>query len=214
MPSDQGHRTATVSREDEETLASVRALQAGAGSDAFEPIFRRFLPPLLRFFSKRGFPAAEAEELAQTTLTRAYQSIGSFRFESGFSAWLLRIAENAWKNEVRDRHAAKRGAPVESLDSVADEQREEPAALRIADEASDPEEMALAAERARVLRSAVEALPPGMRKCTELRLYSDLRDREISDLMGIGLAAVRSQLFEARKRLKPVLEQYFQGVDF
>src|SRR5688572_16377294 len=98
MPSDPGHRTATVSQEDEEILASVRALQAGAGSHAFEPIFRRFLPPLLRFFSKRDFPAAVAEELAQTTLAKAYQSIGQYRFEAGFSSWLLRIAENVWKN--------------------------------------------------------------------------------------------------------------------
>ena len=44
--------------------------------------------------------------------------------------------------------------------------------------------------------------------------YGDLKDREISNATGIGLAAVRSQLYEARKRLKPLLEQYFQGVDF
>ena len=40
---------------------------------------------------------------------------------------------------------------------------------------------------------------------------ADLRYREISDVTGIGLNSVRSQLFEARKRLKPVLDEYFQG---
>lgn len=211
MPPDQGHRTATVSREDEETLAAVRALQAGGGSSAFEPIFRRFLPQLLRFFSKRGFP--EAEELAQTTLARAFRNIDQYRFEAPFSSWLLRIAENAWKNAVRDRHARKRGPAEEPL-VAAGEGQEEPAPAEIPDFAPSPEEAALVAERARVVRSAVEALPPGMRKCTELRLYSDLKDREISDLTGIGLATVRSQLYEARQRLKPVLEQYFQGGEF
>jgi DNA-directed RNA polymerase specialized sigma24 family protein len=64
-----------------------------------------------------------------------------------------------------------------------------------------------------MLQAAIEALPPGMRQCAELRLFSDLRYREISDVTGIGLNSVRSQLFEARKRLKPILDEYFQGAE-
>lgn len=213
MLSDQEHRAVAASREDEEILAAVRALQEGGRAGAFEPIFRRFHPQLLRFFSRRGFSTAEAEELSQSTLERVFRNIDKYRSEAPFASWLLRIAENVWKNEVRDRQAAKRGAPAESLDS-AGKGREEPGPLQAGDPGPSPEEALLAAERARVVRSAVEALPPGMRKCTELRLYSDLQDREISAVTGIGLAAVRSQLFEARKRLKPLLEQYFQGADF
>lgn len=213
MLSDQEHRAVAASAEDEAVLAAVRALQAGGRSDAFEPIFRRFLPQLLRFFSKRGYLPAEADELAQTTLERVFRNVDTYRFEAPFASWLLRIAGNVWKNDVRDRLAAKRGAPAESLDSGG-KGREEPVPLQAADPAPSPEEAALVAERAQVVRSAVEALPPGMRKCIELRLYSDLQDREISAVLGIGLAAVRSQLYEARKRLKPLLEQYFQGADF
>jgi RNA polymerase sigma factor (sigma-70 family) len=64
-----------------------------------------------------------------------------------------------------------------------------------------------------VLRDAIESLPPGMRQCTELRLFADLKYQEISRITGIGLNSVRSQLFEARQRLKPVLDHYFQGAD-
>lgn len=213
MLSDQEHRAVAASREDEAILAAVRALQAGGRSDAFEPIFRRFLPQLLRFFSGRGYSTAEADDLAQTTLDRVFRNIDKYRFEAPFASWLLRIAENVWKNDFRDRQAAKRGAPAESLDS-AGKGKEEPGPLQVADAGPNPEEAALVAERVRVVRSAVEELPPGMRRCTELRLYSELQDREISAVTGIGLAAVRSQLYEARKRLKPLLEQYFQGVDF
>jgi DNA-directed RNA polymerase specialized sigma24 family protein len=53
-----------------------------------------------------------------------------------------------------------------------------------------------------------------MRKVTELRLFQDLQYEEIARIQGVGTNSVRSQLFEARKRLKPVLDDYFQGVEF
>lgn len=214
MPSDSGHRAATATPADEEILAAIRSLQAGAGPDTFAPIARRYWKPLFTFFSNRPSLQSQADDLTQATLLRAYQSLGQYRFEAAFFTWIWQIAENVWKNAVRDLQAAKRGAPVESLDAAGDEGQEEAGSLKIADPAPTPEAAALAAERVKVLRSAIEALPAGMRKCTELRLYSDLKYREISDVTGIGLDTVRSQLFEARKRLKPVLEEYFQGVDF
>lgn len=201
-------------QEDEEILAAVRALQAGAGPDAFAPIARRYWRPLFTFFSNRPALRDRADDLVQETFIRAQKSIRSYRAEAAFSTWLRQIAENVWKNAVRDEHAAKRWAPGESLDTVPNPEREDPPALKVADAAPTPEQAALVAERAAVIRSAVEALPPGMRTCTELRLYSDLQDREISDVTGLGLPAVRSHLYEARKRLRPVLEQYLQGGDF
>ncbi|MES1244623.1 MAG: sigma-70 family RNA polymerase sigma factor [Acidobacteriota bacterium] len=210
MPSDSGHQAATASQEDEEILAAVRSLQAGAGSEAFAPIARRLLRPLTTFFANRPALKEQADDLAQDTLLRVYTKIDQYRFEAAFSTWVRQIAENVWKNAVRDLQAAKRGAPAEALDSAEDET----GSLKVADPAPTPEARALAAERTRVLRSALDRLPEGMRLCTELRLVSDLKYREISEVTGIGLDTVRSQLFEARKRLKPVLEQYFQDMDF
>lgn len=218
MPSNHGQggespRPTAADREDEEILAAVRALQAGAGRDAFAPIARKFWKPLHTFFYNRPDLRDQAEDLTQATLLNAYQKIGTYRFEAAFFTWLRQIAENIWKNAVRDLRTAKRGAPVQSLDSVVDEDREEPASLKIPDEAPTPEQMALAEERVRLLRQAIEALPPGMRQCIELRVFADLKYREIADATGIGLDSVRSQLFEARKRLKPVLDEHFHGAE-
>jgi RNA polymerase sigma-70 factor (ECF subfamily) len=216
MSSGSGHPAATASQEDEAILAAVRSLQAGAGSEAFAPIYRRFLRPLTTFFANRPALKDQADDLAQDTLLHVYKKIGQYRFEAAFSTWVRQIAENRWKNAMRDLQAAKRGAPVESLDSVSKgrEGREEDESPSMADPAPTPEERALAAEQERVVRSAIEELPAGMRLCAELRLGSDLKYREISDVTGIGLDTVRSQLFEARKRLRPILERYFQGMDF
>jgi len=198
--------------EDEEILKAVRALQAGAGPDAFAPIYRRFSPPLRRFFSRQTVLREEAEDLAQKTLFQAYEKIHQYRFEARFQTWLRQIGENVWRNAVRETQAAKRSAQIEPLDPADVEGRDVP--VHLADQGPTPEQAALAEERMKVLQKAIEALPAGMRRCTELRLYQDLKYREISDATGIGLNSVRSQLFEARQRLKPVLDEYFQGADF
>lgn len=198
--------------EDEAILSAVRALQSGVGRDAFEVIFRRFYRPLFIFFSNRPALREEADDLAQSTLFRAYEKIHQFRCETSFEAWLWQIAENLWKNTVRERRAAKRPQIVASLELTADPE-DEASQLLVSDEAPNPEQAVLAEERTRMLQQAIEALPPGMRWCTELRLFSDLQYREISDVTGIGLNSVRSQLFEARKRLKPILDEYFRGAE-
>ncbi|HEX4960994.1 MAG TPA: sigma-70 family RNA polymerase sigma factor [Thermoanaerobaculia bacterium] len=202
---------------DEEILAAVRALQNGAGRDVFEVIFRRLYGPLVKFFANRPALREEAEDLAQATLVLAYERILQYRFEAGFAAWVRQIGENVWRNAVRERQAIKRPQIVEAPAVAADGDGETAALAaqedRIRDEAPTPEEEALAGERTRLLWGAIEALPPGMRQCTKLRLFSDLRYREIADITGIGLNSVRSQLFEARKRLKPILDEYFQGAE-
>ncbi|HEX7185467.1 MAG TPA: sigma-70 family RNA polymerase sigma factor [Thermoanaerobaculia bacterium] len=203
--------------EDDTILAAVRALQSGAHGDAFEVIFRRFYRPLFLFFANRPALRDEADDLAQATLFRAYEKIHQYQSAASFEAWLRKIAENMWRNAVRERLAAKRGAFLEFQELPAeDSQDTSPSFLNgaLSDTALNPEEAVLAAERRRMLRDAIESLPPGMRQCAELRLFADLKYREIAELTGIGLNSVRSQLFEARKRLKPVLDEHFQGADF
>jgi len=207
--------------EDEEILQAVQALQGGGSPEVFEVIFRRFYGPLRTFFANRPALQDEAEDLAQAALFRAFERIHLYRQEedAGFAAWLRTLAENVWKNAVRERLAVKRVLPGEAAEVVEEPGRDDAFAPLAAhgaaprDSRPNPEEALLAHERTRVLRDAIESLPPGMRQCTELRLFADLKYQEISRITGIGLNSVRSQLFEARQRLKPVLDHYFQGAD-
>lgn len=204
----------SVAPGDEEILEAVQALQAGAPSNrAFEILFRHFYRPLHRFFFNRPGLREEADDLVQATLLRAFQGIRQYRPEehAGFDSWLWTVAENVWKNAVRERRTQKRTLPGEAveLDAAGEGPAVDPKAGT-----PDPEEAALSRERTRVLRQAIESLPAGMRRVTELRLLGDLKYEDIARVQGIGLNSVRSQLFEARRRLKPVLDDYFQGADF
>jgi len=202
---------------DEEAIErAVRALQAGAGPEVFEPIFNRYYRSLFRFFANRPALREEADDLAQETLLRAFEKIETYGFESNFEAWLRRISENVWKNAVRKRRMPRRDAAVESLDAIDEEggEGDGPRRTVFTDEMPTPEQQALTAEKTRVLLAALDELPQGMRRCTELRLAEDLKYQEIADMIGIGLSSVRSQLFEARKRLRPILDRYFTDADF
>jgi RNA polymerase sigma-70 factor (ECF subfamily) len=207
----------TTPPSDEEVLAAVRALQAGGSPAHFEVIFKRYYRSLYTFFANRSTLRDEADDLAQTTLQRAYENLHLYRESAPFGAWLRTMGENVWKNAVRKRLAVKRAAPVESLEMSAERGWETgdtgPRTLEVADGAPDPEEVALRHERTRVLQEALAQLPEGMRKMTELRVLADLQYQEIADLTGVGLNTVRSQLFEARRHLRPVLERYFQGAE-
>jgi RNA polymerase sigma-70 factor, ECF subfamily len=202
---------------DEEILAAIQTLQEGGPRDAFETIYRRFYRPLFLFFANRPALREEAEDLAHEALFRAYQNISRFEPGTNFEAWIQTIAENVWKNAVRKQLAGKRAATLEPLEPEVEVGTDEQSAplerSALQDQEPSPEDLALKIERTRVLREALEGLPPGMRRCTELRVFADLEYQEIANALGIGLGSVRSQLFEARKRLKPVLDRYFQGAD-
>jgi RNA polymerase sigma-70 factor (ECF subfamily) len=169
----------------------------------------RYYRSLFNFFANRPTLREEADDLVQDTFARAFKQIDKYGFKSSFGAWLRTIGENVWKNAVRDRRRIRRGGLVGSFETFDDDTVTLPASE---DRPPSPEEQALAAERTQVLGKALASLPPGMRVCTELRL-GHLQYQEIADVTGIGLGTVRSQLFEARKRLRPILDRYFSGTD-
>jgi len=204
-------------RDSPEVMAAVRALQAGPSEEASELLFTRFYRPLFKFFSNRPELRDDADDLAQEALSQALANIQQYQFNAPFGIWLRRIGENVWRNAARARHAAKRGPQPSSLSASEagddDEEDRVPEALRsvFGTEEATPEARALAQEAQQVLAEALATLPPGMRRCLELRLFGELEYHEIAAVTGVSLGAVRSQLFQARKRLQPRLMPYFRA---
>lgn len=130
------------------------------------------------------------------------------------TTWLLRVAANVWKNSLRERQAVKRSAPVESLEAVMErgEAVGDASAVRRAPLAG-PLDEALERERGRKLRDAVSSLPPRMRRSVMLRIDRGLRYREIASMMQVSVDTVKTQLHQARQRLKVELGEYFSMGD-
>jgi RNA polymerase sigma-70 factor, ECF subfamily len=173
----------------------------------FDHLIERFYRPVSYFFSNRGFSHEESRDLAQETFLGVYKGLDRFRGDSSVETWLFKIAANIWRNAIRSRSAEKR----DGLEISADDAPDEPDLFgggRL-----DPLVEALSDERVRLLRAAIDELPPQMRRCLLLRIDHDMKYREIAAVLQISIQTVKSQLFQAKERLKERLVDHFPELD-
>ena len=184
--------------------------------EVFDRIFLAYYRPVYYFFLGRGLPAEESRDLAQETFLRVHKSLHDFRGESRFETWLYQIAGNLFRNTLRSQSTLKRDAPEVSLDDVVERHAEEQGSNGpiLDSKAAGPLDTVLAAERAEVLRVALDGLPKQMRRCVTLRVDRDLKYREIAELMQISIETVKAHLYQARQQLKVKLADYFTEIDF
>ena len=136
-----------------------------------------------------------AEDAAQEAFINAWRSIRSFRGDS-FRAWLLRIAANLCRDELRRRGRR----PSSSLDTALEAGMPDPQ-----DEESLPEESALNAELRVSLEAALAELPEEQRTAIVLCDVEGLDYAEIAVAMRTSLGTVKSRIARARMRMREVM---------
>lgn len=190
-----------------ETDRDLEALRRGGDrEEIFRRLYLRHYRSVDALFALRGCSAEDRRDLAQETFLRAFDAIGSFRGRSRFETWLYAIADNVWNKHLRARRTLKRDRPEVSLDGVETAPDRGADALRSPRRA--PEGDLLSKERVALVRAELERLPPRMRRCLQLRLQ-ELKFREIAVLEQVSVNTVRSQLAQAKARLKQNLGGYF-----
>ncbi len=132
---------------------------------------------------------AEAEDVAQESFLRAYQSFHRLRDRARFRAWLVRIA---WRLALDRIRARKRR-----------EQREL-AAVRTPAEPTC-EDLAASSEFQRRLAAAIDALPEKLRIVLNLAAVEGHDLKEVARLLDLPEGTVKSRLHLARKRLLETL---------
>ena len=110
--------------------------------------------------------------------------------------WLLAIARNKALSSLRRRSA-------EPLD-------EEVAAF-IEDPSDDPEETMGKQERSEILRQCLSQLSPAHREIIDLVYYHEKSVEEVSEIVGVPPATVKTRMFYARKRLAELVAD--RGLD-
>lgn len=188
----------------------ARARTGAPVEEEFRQLFDRYHRAVYAFFANRGFSREESLDLTQETFLRVYKGIEGFRGDVELKSWLLRIAANLWKNELRRRSAEKRDAvevPLERTAGQAAPSVREPAVPPAP--SPGPLDDVLAAEQVRVVRRLLGELPPQMRRCMLLRIDGELKYREIAEVMQLSIDTVKSQLGQARERLRSELDRRF-----
>lgn len=130
-----------------------------------------------------------AEDAVQETFLKAYKALESFRDESSEKTWLMRIAINTCKDQLRTAWFRRVDRRV-SLDAMP-EQSHHP-------EMPDPTVM-----------TAIMALSRKHRELILLRYYQEMDIAEIAQALGIPEGTVKSRLSRAKKKLYQTLERWY-----
>lgn len=192
---------------DQELLALVnQAGRKGWTDAAFGPVYRRYHPHFLSYFRRRVDRVEVAKELAQDTMMNVFKSPGTFDSLPRFEAWMTTVARNVLKNHWRSGATGKRQGMDVPLDELEGDRGEKP---KRPSPGKPPEPVLLAAmvqseERVKVAKALLE-LPSGMRNVAVLRFEQDRGYEEIARILGVSINTVKSQLHEAKKRLRQLL---------
>jgi len=166
-----------------------------AEGDARSDAFARHVVPevevLLRVARSIVARPADAEDLVQDTLMRAFRSIDTFDGQHP-RAWLLTIMRNAEANRHRRRRPDLLDDPEGSGEAAAPD-------------AEGPEGVVIGPMFDSVVERALDALPDRHRAVVELIDIDGLSYAEASIALGVPVGTVMSRLHRSRAKIRKQL---------
>ena len=144
--------------------------------------------------------AADAEEVAQEAILKAFANLKQFRAESKFSTWLIQIAVNEARMRRRKEHA-------EIMEPIGERQEEDGtyAPREFADWREIPSEALERSEVRELLLESLASIGSKYREVFVLRDIQHLSIEEVADALGISRASVKTRLLRARLMLRDLL---------
>jgi RNA polymerase sigma-70 factor, ECF subfamily len=168
--------------------------------------FERDAVPLRDIMYRHAFRMsrnqADAEDLVQEAMMKAYAGFHAFQRDTNIQAWLLRILINSYISEYRK----KRRQPLQHSTEEFTEQRLVETRTRLASAGlRSAEDQALDSLPDHDIKSAMQALPQQFRVVVYYADVEGLRYREIAAIMNTPTGTVASQLHRGRRRLRTLL---------
>jgi len=180
-----------LSGRDDDTLMTL----AQAGSrEAFAVLVERHALHVVQTCFRFAGEREQACELAQGIWVTIWQSRSRYQPGGNFSIWLITIARNRCRNELRRQRVVARHS------SATSPLGPEPSSGQI--------DSLLIEERRRRVREALSQLPVAMREALLMRYGEELRYDEMSKVLGAPESTLRSRVHHGLKLLKRQLEKY------
>jgi RNA polymerase sigma-70 factor (ECF subfamily) len=150
---------------------------------------------------------ADAEEVAQETVLKAFNALPNYRFEAKFSTWIIQIAIN----EARMKFKKHRRHLYESIDAERQDEEGDYRPKDLADWREIPSEELQRKELREALRRAMAALAPNYREVLILRDVQHVSIAETAKILGISEANVKTRLLHARLQMREALAPGIDG---
>jgi RNA polymerase sigma-70 factor (ECF subfamily) len=162
--------------------------------EAFRAEVLTFLESLYGTAMRLTRNRADAEDLVQDTLVKAFRFSDRFAEGTNLRAWLYTILHNTWRNRRRD--AARDSVDVDS------ERVDEAAATPGGPTAGDtPERILMRSTLDADLQAALDALPEAFRQAVWLRDVEEFSYAEIATMLEVPIGTVMSRISRGRRLL-------------
>lgn len=144
---------------------------------------------------------ADAEEVSQEAVLKAFCALSRFRGESKFSTWLIKITIN----EARAKLRKDRRGLYESIEEQQAHEARDWFPKDYADWREIPSEELRRKELRQALRRAAESLAPRYREVLVLRDVQHLSTQETARVLGVSNGCVKVRLLRARLQMRDAL---------
>lgn len=178
-----------IPRANDDTPLVYRAIERD--EEAFSELYDRHVVRVYRHLYYMVGNAAEAEDLTSQTFLRAWEAIPRYQVRGApFISWLLRIAHNLGVSHLRSKKESS-----QLHDGIVDEK------MRI-----DPESSYMQTADEELVHAAILLLREEQRQVIILRFIEDLDYKEVAEIIGKSVAAIRviqhRALNSLRKQMK------------
>ena len=133
---------------------------------------------------------ADAAEVISESILRAYKNIQTLKKADSFKPWILRIIHNTAVEMIRKNSKI---IPMEETPDIPDDSPENDITIRLS------------------VREAVNSLKQPYRTVVVLFYYENLSVSKIAQITSTNMVAVKKQLSRARKMLREILKEDFNG---
>lgn len=170
--------------------AQMAGVAVSQDADSFMRIYDHFAPRLHRYLLGLKLPPAQAEELVQEAMLRAWRHASAFDPAlAGLSTWLFRIARNLYIDSNRRQSGWQ---PCdEDIEQIGIEHAGQDGPDARADHAT--------------LSRAIDALPAGAARMIRMSYLESRSHSEIAAELGLPLGTVKSTVRRAFEKLKNTL---------
>ncbi len=161
---------------------------------AFQPLVTKYSNLVYSTALRIVGNPATAEDVSQEAFWQAFRSLNSFRFQSSFSTWLVRIAVNKALDFCRQ---------VESHTTFLEEN-----GVSCRDDVSggggtlNPEESVVRLEEQAELYQKLKKLPPVYQKAIVEHYFNSRSYKEMAGDENVSVKTVESRIYRAKKMLK------------
>ena len=187
----------------ENTDKSLIEAHCQGDSTAFGEIVRRYGDGILGYLMRMTGNREHAEDLFQETFKRVHEKSHTLR-GSEFKSWLFKIATNTALDGLRRKIRIR--SREKSL-NFSDCEREQNAALAVADYSRNPSAEVEKAEQIEQVRQAIVSLPDRQRATLVLAYYQQLSYHQVAMVLGCSVGTVKTQMYRALRTLAQKLPE-------